>query len=293
LLLSLVTGAKLVVHLHVKVDDWLSPLSRLAMGRAHGLIAVSEYVAESARAFGFPPDRVFCAPNALDIGRWDPNVDGSKLRGELLVPDDAPLVVLIANLLPWKGHEILLRALGKLHDAGSEFRLLIVGDIAPQVAAGGGSSYLEGLQSLVRSLDLTDCVSFLGFRGDVMELLAASDVFALPSFEEPFGLAYLEAMAMAKPVLGLRSGGAPEVIVDGETGLLSEPEDVDGLARNLAALFEDRELRIQMGRAGRHRVESDFSPSRLARDTEEIYCHLLRLGPNPSLARRSQSTANA
>ncbi len=116
---------------------------------------------------------------------------------------------------------------------------------------------------------------FLGFRSDVMELLAACDVFALPSFEEPCAVAYLEAMAMAKPVVALRSGGTPELVVHGQTGLLSEPKDVAGLARNLAILCENPELRANLGGAGRRRVEDVFTPSRLAADIELIYRHLL------------------
>jgi glycosyltransferase involved in cell wall biosynthesis len=274
LLLSRLTGAKVVVHLHIKLEDWLSPLSQRALRRADGLIGVSEFVAESARSFGYSPNRIFWALNALDASRWNPGTDGSKVRSELGVPVGTPLVALIAKVLPWKGHALLLKALGELRAAGRDFRVLIAGDVVPRITP-GGSRHLEELHSLVQSLGLSDLVHFLGFRSDVMELLAACDVFALPSFEEPCAVAYLEAMAMAKPVVALRSGGTPELVVHGQTGLLSEPKDVAGLARNLAILCENPELRANLGGAGRRRVEDVFTPSRLAADIELIYRHLL------------------
>jgi glycosyltransferase involved in cell wall biosynthesis len=101
--------------------------------------------------------------------------------------------------------------------------------------------------------------------------MAAADVFAMPSVGEPFGLVYLEAMAMGLPVVALRSGGVPEVVGHDVTGLLSEPGDELGLARNVAALLADPQRRARMGAAGRQRVVDGFTPRRMAADMAAVY----------------------
>jgi glycosyltransferase involved in cell wall biosynthesis len=101
--------------------------------------------------------------------------------------------------------------------------------------------------------------------------MAAADIFAMPSFHEPFGLVFLEAMAMKRPVVALDNGGTPEVVEHGQTGLLSPARDVNALASNILTLLRDPALRARMGELGRRRVETLFSPGRLARDVERVY----------------------
>jgi glycosyltransferase involved in cell wall biosynthesis len=143
------------------------------------------------------------------------------------------------------------------------------------VLANGGKRFSVELQRLAIELGLEDNVQILGERFDIARLLAASDVFALPSYGEPFGLVYLEAMAMKRPVAALNSGGTPEVVIDGETGLLSEYGNNDELAKNLLTLLQDPEMRARMGERGRERVEQNFTSERMARDAERLYENLL------------------
>jgi len=105
--------------------------------------------------------------------------------------------------------------------------------------------------------------------------MAACDVFTLPSFEEPFGLVYLEAMAMRRPVIAVDNGGVPEVVEHARSGLLSPPLDVPALANNILTLLRDRELRVRMGNYGRARVLEHFSAQRMARDAGEAYQRIL------------------
>jgi glycosyltransferase involved in cell wall biosynthesis len=106
-------------------------------------------------------------------------------------------------------------------------------------------------------------------------LLAACDVFSLPSFEEPFGLVFAEAMAMKRPVVALDSGGTPEVVVHGQCGLLSSPGDIDTLAANLLRVLGDPALRAQFGEYGRSRIEEHFTPQRMASDFAALYARML------------------
>ena len=133
------------------------------------------------------------------------------------------------------------------------------------------TSFTDELKLLARSLGVAEHVIFTGQRSDMPALMAAADVFALPSYEEPFGLVFAEAMAMKKPVVALASGGAPEIVEQGKSGLLSARGDADALAANLLKLLRDSGLRARMGEYGRRRVEEHFALQRLARDMEQVY----------------------
>ena len=114
-------------------------------------------------------------------------------------------------------------------------------------------------------------------RRDAARILAASDLFTMPSFEEPFGVVFLEAMAMRKAVIAIDNGGTPEVVTHGKAGLLSPPWDVPRLADNISQLLRDPVLRRQMGEFGRSRVLEFFNPQRMARETGEVYERVLSL----------------
>ena len=114
-------------------------------------------------------------------------------------------------------------------------------------------------------------MALLGRRSDVERLLAACDVFAMPSLAEPFGLVYVEAMAMEVPVVALDSGGTTEVVAHEVTGLLAEPGDRAGLAKHLLELVSDPSRRAAMGQAGRRRAEACFTSERMATDMAAVY----------------------
>jgi glycosyltransferase involved in cell wall biosynthesis len=268
-LLARLTGAKAVIHVHVKFDQWMSRGQKWALGQADALVGVSRFVAASLVAGGYRPERVKAVLNAIDPGSWDPTTSAAPGRAALGVSSTAPLVVSVARLFSWKGHTELLQALARVKEVLPEVRLAIVGADYPE-----GSGTTRQLSALARELGVTENVIFTGQRSDIAALLAASDVFALPSFEEPFGLVYAEAMAMQRPVIGLSNGGTPEVVRHGEDGLLSPPKDIEALAANLLALLRDPALRARLGRQGREQVEARFGPARLASDFGSLYAQL-------------------
>jgi len=112
------------------------------------------------------------------------------------------------------------------------------------------------LKEHASKLGIGENVIFTGQRSDIAALMAACDVFSLPSFEEPFGLVFAEAMAMKRPVVALTNGGTPEVVEHGKCGLLSPPGDIDALAANLLRLLDNPALRTQFGEYGRSRSSS-------------------------------------
>lgn len=274
LLVSRLIGAKCVVHLHVKCENWMSPLVRWAMRHADAIIGVSQFVADSAVAKGYAADKVRFVLNSIDASAWNPEADGSGVRREFNIDPDVPVLAIISRLFHWKGHSELLRALHLVKQRGTRFKLLIIGEDDQRVDSQRGSYTME-LRQLTEQLGLQDEVIFTGFRSDIEALLAACDIYAMPTFEEPCAVAFLEAMAMAKPIIALDSGGTPQLVDNGQGGLLSAPGDIETLAANTERLLGDAELRQQMGAYGRRRVLEYFTPQRMAREVEAIYSRLM------------------
>lgn len=269
------SGARLVVHLHVKVEPWFSAPTRWVMHRADRLIAISQFVGDSAVAMGYDRASVAVALNGMSPQDARAVVDPSDrvtVRAEFDVPPDTLVVTIVARLNPWKGHEALLQAFTRAHAMHHDMLLLVVGTDETRDATGSAGT---ALRARADSLGIAAHVRFTGFRSDTQRLLHASDVFAMPSTEEPFGLVFIEAMATGTPVLGIDNGGTPEVVEDGVTGLLSPLGDDAALAANLLRLVDDPDLRRRMGEAGRARVASLFSAERMADDIAAIYGSLV------------------
>ncbi len=264
-------GARCVVHVHVQLQDWIRSAVRRSMRRSAALIGVSEFVAQSIRDVGYEPTRVSAVLNGLELDDWDAtDVDTDAVRREFGIASDAPLIITASRLYRWKGQHLLLAALPEVKRHVPDVRLLIVGSDDPR-SDPGEQSYSASLHLQCDQLGLSDNVIFAGWRTDVRALMAASDVYAMPSFEEPFGMVFTEAMYLRRPVVALDNGGTREVVVNGESGLLSEPDDVEGLARNLVRLLADPALRRRMGESGRRRVQDHLNSERMARDVERVY----------------------
>lgn len=272
LALAKATGTKSVIHVHVKWSNEYSKIARFGVRNADAVFAISRYVKDTVVNMGTPESRVFTIPNAVDVSRWDPTLSGAGVRKEFAIPEGAPLLVSVSRLFSWKGQRELVRSLRIVHREFPEARLLIVGADEHEAYRG---SFTSELRVLARELEVENHVTFTGARSDVPAIMAAADVFTLPSYEEPFGLVFLEAMAMQRPVVALDNGGTPEVVEHGKTGFLSRPWDVPKLAENILELLRDPELRARMGRAGRERVLAHFSAERMARDAATAYRTIL------------------
>jgi glycosyltransferase involved in cell wall biosynthesis len=184
---------------------------------------------------------------------------------------EGPVALHVANFLPVKGHDILVRALAKVRDRGVKLTVVTAGDGDERPAIEAAAAQL-GLGP--------DRLRFLGFRTDVPDLLAAADLFVLPSRMEGLPLATLEAMSHGLPIVTTRIGGNPEVVTDGEHGLLVPVEDPDALAAALARLAEDPALRRALGEAGRTRVQTEFTFTEMTRRYQAIYDRLRPTRPD-------------
>ena len=268
-LLARATRTMCVVHAHVGYGDWMSPTLRWALRRADGLIAVSQFVADTWLQAGIDAERIHVVHNGIDTREWVPGVGRDAARAELGVDAGTAVVLTVCRLFPSKGPAELIAACAEARVEHRRLKLIIVGE---DVTGGG---FLEELRRVAAEHGMIDHVVFAGRRDDVPQLMAASDVFAMPSFGEPFGLVYLEAMAMERPVVGLAHGGTLEVVEHDVTGLLSEPGDADGLARNLVTLVDDAGLRMAMGRRGRQVVTERFTLDAQATGTAAVYRSVL------------------
>ncbi len=258
------TRARCLIHAHVGFDaSWMSERLQRAMKRADGLIAISEYVGSTLRSAGIDESRVHVVVNAIDTSEWTPRLGRDDRRAEFGFAATDTVVITVCRLFPAKGPSELIRAVAVVHETRPDVRLLVVGrEFEP--------GYLATLKQLAADLGIADRVVFTGQRPDVPALMAAADIFAMPSRFEPFGLVYLEAMSMELPVVALDSGGTPEVVESGSDGLLSRPGDDRALADNLLACVNDPQRRAEMGRHGRERAET-FTIERMARGCEAVY----------------------
>jgi N-acetyl-alpha-D-glucosaminyl L-malate synthase BshA len=160
---------------------------------------------------------------------------------KILAPHGEPLLVHVSNFRPVKRPVDCVEILARVLQQGINTRLVMVGDGSERTNA----------EHRAHCLGIHDKCSFVGKQPKIVEYLSASDVLLLPSEQESFGLAALEAMACEVPVIASRVGGVPEVVTDGETGFLSEVGDVDKMAADAAKLLASEEMRRDMGRRAR------------------------------------------
>jgi glycosyltransferase involved in cell wall biosynthesis len=269
--LARLTGTKSVVHVHVAWAYGYSAPARWGVRTADAVFSISRFVTETVVATGTPREHVHTILNGIDLTGWDPQKagqDGEGIRREFGIPPNAPLLASVSRLFAQKGQAELLRALARVLVKQPETRLLIVGADALEVH---GGSFTRELKVLADELGVTDRVIFTGPRADIPRIMAACDVFTLPSHEEPFGLVFLEAMAMERPVVSLSNGGTPEVVEHGRSGLLSPANDIEALAENILTLIANPDLRARFGAYGRARVLEAFTAERMARDAGRAY----------------------
>jgi glycosyltransferase involved in cell wall biosynthesis len=270
--LGRLTGARSLVHVHVGYDaTWMGRLLRWSLAHADGLVAVSAFVARTLMDAGIDPARVHVVLNGIEPAAWHPDAGADATRAELGLSDESQVLLTVCRLFPGKGAGDVIEALGPLHEELPDVYLLIVGtDVTP------GGRYSAELHRRVAELGLTDHVRFLGRRADIEGIMAAADVYVMPSHLEPFGLVFCEAMAMARPVVATGNGGTVEVVEHGRTGLLSPPGDVDALVANLKRVLCDPTERAAMGAAGRRAVLERFTAERMAHDVACVYQHYPR-----------------
>ena len=277
-----------LVHLHTSRATWLGGIAaRLAGVRAittrrqdrairrsaftrlmygslvRRAVAISPAVARRLEQGGV--ERIVTIPSAVDPRGLSPLESRASTRAELGLGSEDFALLTLASLVRRKGVDVLIAALARLDGRGPATRLLIAGD-GPERAA---------LERQAQALGVEERVRFLGAREDKADLLLACDAFALAARAEGLGVAALEAMALARPVLASRVGGLSEAVVAERTGLLVEPDDVDGFARAMQRLRDDPELRARLGAEGPRRIQEGFEAEQMVCAYERLYRQVL------------------
>ncbi len=237
-------------------------LYRIGVRAASGFIVVSEDAARAVRAEIHPPaNKVFTIPNGVDVERYGLLVDGAEIRARLGLPTDGRLVTVVAKLMEQKGHRVLLEALPEVLGRHPDVRLVLAGEgpLRDEIVA--------------RAAALGIAVHLIGNRPEIPELLAASDLFVLPSLWEGLPMALLEAMASRLPVVATAVSGSRDVVVPGESGLLVAPGDAPALAGAMIDLLTDRARAQRLGEGARRRVETEFSARTQAERHAALFHH--------------------
>lgn len=233
---------------------------RWAFRRSRGVIGVSADTSDyMARRLGLPADLFTTIPNGI-APRLGDRAAGRRALG---LREQELLVLAVGNLHVRKGHRFLLDALARLGRAHPE--------LPWRVAIAGRGDEMANLQAQVAALGIADRAQLLGHRDDIPDLLAASDVFCMPSLWEGLPVAMLEAMFGGRPVVASAVSGIPEAVRDGTDGLLAPAEDVPALAAALERLLASAEARERFGAAARARAESRFTVAAMIDRYEEVY----------------------
>jgi glycosyltransferase involved in cell wall biosynthesis len=219
---------------------------------------------------GYAASNIVVIRNGVDTARFDGPPAGARLRHELGLAPDTPLVTVVSRLTRLKGIENFLEAAAALKPRYPDARFLIVGETSPH-----DRPYLKELTDLAGRLGVADRVTFTGLRSDIPALLGSAAVAVMPSLNEALSNVLLESMAAGAPVVATRVGGTPEALVDGDTGLLVEPGDSMAITTAVARLLDDRELATRLGRSARSLIADKFSVDRMVRSTEQLYTDLL------------------
>ena len=219
--LGYLTGAKSIVHMHALANGLNRP-SLWGMRNAAAIFAVSDYIRDDLIRVGLRAEKIYTVHNAVDANYFDP--DGStarcsSIRAQFNIPAKAPVAGIAARMNEWKGQRELIGATALLRDTFPDLHVIILGADVPEVRADFERRAREG--------GIADRLHFGGYQSDVRPYLHEFDLFVHPSYEEPFGLAIVEAMAMRKPVIACSSGGVPEIITHGIDGWLVKARSAD------------------------------------------------------------------
>ena len=225
------------------------------------LIVVSRAIEGKVREEGRVGAPVSLIYNGVDLQRYNHQQPCCTLHDEYRIPEDAPIVGVVARLEAEKGHRTLIDAWPEVLAAVPNAWLLVVGE----------GSERDALEAEAASLGVNGRIVFTGRREDVPAVTAALDVAVLPSYREAQGLSVLEAMALSRPVVASNVGGIPEMIEDGVTGLLVPPNDCDALAAALIKLLTDHPYADMIARRGHDLVHERFCIELMVNSIVSIY----------------------
>ncbi len=236
---------------------WLTRLTNFCTNQ---FIAISGAVREDLLTMGVKSEKISVIYNGLDLSLLKTGPSSTEIRQQLGIRPEQRVIATVARLHPVKGHKHLLAAARQVVRQYPEALFLLVGE-GPERPA---------IERAIREMDLAHHVIMTGFYPEVNDLYPVMEIFVLPSLMEGMGLVLLEAMNFGVPVIATQVGGIPEIIQDGESGLLVSPADSEGLAIAISWLLDSPVIQRQLVTGGRRRSK-DFTIDNMTRQTEAIY----------------------
>lgn len=228
------------------------------------VICISEGIRQVLLQEGVSADKVVTVRSAIDVNAWQDNCDRERFNLEFHTQPQHLLLGMVAQLIPRKGHSLVLQAMEQL---GSDYPQL-------QLICFGQGPLLDSLQQEVHDRGLQNRVQFAGFRDDLQNWLGCIDVLVHPALMEGLGISLIQAAACGVALIASRAGGMPEIVHDQENGLLITPGDLQGLKQAMQRLIDEPDTRQQFGMAGRQLVEREFSIEGMVEGNLRVYQEL-------------------
>ncbi|HSV08706.1 MAG TPA: glycosyltransferase family 4 protein [Candidatus Binatus sp.] len=264
LLAGRLVGRPQVAHVYSSYET-ASPYRKHLLARARHVVAPSaDSLALAERALGGfrAGTRAHVVYNGMNVAALARAADGPAPA--TLQPDGLPRVGMVGNLDPRKNPPVLLEAAARVRRTLGRLRVVLIG-------AFRDAAYETEVRAGIARLGLQDAVTTTGFLPNPFPAVRTLDILAHPALRDPFPLALLEGMALARPIVASAVGGIPEMIADGESGILVPPRDADALAQALLALLGDPARRARMGAAAHDRLATRFSPERFAAGMFDVF----------------------
>jgi len=237
--------------------------SRWKYHQVNCFIAASHAIGQMLVGDGIDPGRVAVVYEGIELHRVQAE-PAANIHAEFWLPTHAPIVGAVAALTQEKGHKYLIDAAAAVIREVPDARFVILGE----------GELRPALERQIKELHLDKHVVLPGFRADILSFIRSFDIFVMSSLFEGLGTSLLDAMAYSKPTVASDTGGIPEVVAHGETGLLVPPRDAKALASAISSLLKDPERRERMGRAGLERVKRLFTAEEMVDKTVEVYRNL-------------------
>jgi glycosyltransferase involved in cell wall biosynthesis len=254
------TRPRLIASRRVDFHLRNSSLSRWKYRQVDCFICASDAIRRMLVGDGVQKSRTVTVHEGIDLARVKA-APPAELHKDLWLPHHSPIVGNVAALVPHKGQRYLVEAASSLLRDQPDARIVIAGE----------GELRPALEQQIHHHHLEKHVILAGFRPDVLSVHKAFDVFVMSSVTEGLGTSLLDAMACRKPIVATNVGGIPEVVVDGETGVLVPPRDPEALAAAIGRLLGDPQLRERMGAAGLERVQTKFSAEAMVKNTLAVY----------------------
>ncbi|MDT8318753.1 MAG: glycosyltransferase family 4 protein [bacterium] len=262
------SGAPSAVWLHNHYPDASKRYGKYQLNRCDAIIAVSDFVMEGAREYlGETDKKLFVTYNGIDVEKFKLQADEHTVLESLPQFNEGGVVIgMIAAMDRNKNPQLLLNAVARIKalKPKKDLRVLLVGRFSD-------SGYEAETKKLAEDLGLKDETFFLGFQRNVSAIYKVLDIFVYPSYRDACPLAPMESMAWGKVVVASETGGVPEIVEAGVTGILCESGNEMQFTQAIQKLVENSDLRNEMGIKGRERVQECFSLDRLAKDVDKIF----------------------